>query len=171
MAAFSKLGPDGDPTKAGVKGAVRLAQAPGGKTRIVAEITGLSPGRHAFRIHESGDVSGGCAGAGAIYNPKAAGKKQEAEDKKKAEAGDKAEARVGDLGNVVAGADGAATLDIEAPLVQLSGAQTVIGKSFVVHADADEPAEAGKEKSDAAGARLACGVIKKAVEKPKANSD
>jgi len=69
---------------------------------------------------------------------------------------------VGDLGNIVAGDDGIAKFEIEDKLVQLSGEKTVIGRSFVVHADKDDLGDGGHELSKSsgnAGGRQACGVI------------
>ena len=37
--------------------------------RIVGELSGLSPGLHGFHIHETGDLSDECRGAGGHYNP------------------------------------------------------------------------------------------------------
>ena len=46
--AICIMNPDGD---SGVKGLVKLTQPQGGKTKIVAEISGLTPGQHGFHIH------------------------------------------------------------------------------------------------------------------------
>lgn len=48
------------------------------------------------------------------------------------------ERHVGDLGNIVAGEDGVAEGVIEDALIQLSGEYSVIGRSFMVHADPDD---------------------------------
>ena len=76
------------------------------EARIIAIISGLTAGEHAVKIHESGDLSAGCSGAGAIYNP--LGVDVEADP----------EARpVGDLGTVTADSEGVARLDLRDPLV------------------------------------------------------
>ena len=72
------------------------------------------------------------------------------------------ERHVGDLGNVNAGEDGVANFELEDHLIHLSGEFSVIGRSFVVHADEDDLGLGGHELSKTtgnAGARLACGVI------------
>ena len=69
---------------------------------------------------------------------------------------------VGDLGNVTAGADGVANFELEDDLVMIYGENSVVGRSFVVHADVDDLGDGGHELSPTtgnAGARLACGTI------------
>mmetsp|Transcript_1231 Transcript_1231/g.2245 ORF Transcript_1231/g.2245 Transcript_1231/m.2245 type:complete len:161 (-) Transcript_1231:181-663(-) len=141
--------PDGD---SGVKGLVKMVQPAGGKTKITAEITGLTAGTHGFHIHQFGNLIEGCKTAGPHYNPE--GKTHGAPDRE--------ERHVGDLGNVVAGDDGKAVFELEDHLVHLTGPTSVIGRSFVVHADVDDLGDGGHELSKTtgnAGARLACGVI------------
>ena len=147
--AICMMHPDGG---SGVTGVVKLEQPQGGKTKIVAEIKGLTPGKHGFHIHEFGNLSEGCKTAGPHFNP--FGKTHGAPDRE--------ERHVGDLGNVVAGDDGVAKFELEDHLVQLTGEHTVIGRSFVVHADVDDLGDGGHELSKTtgnAGGRLACGVI------------
>ena len=81
---------------------------------------------------------------------------------------------VGDLGNITAGEDGVAEGKIVDHLVKISGPYSVIGRSFMVHADPDDlgkgdnsmagsnPPVNGKvsKVTGNAGARIACGVIK-----------
>ena len=147
--AICMMHPDGG---SGVTGVVKLEQPQGGKTKISAEIKGLTPGKHGFHIHEFGNLSEGCKTAGPHFNP--FGKTHGAPDRE--------ERHVGDLGNVVAGDDGVAKFELEDHLVQLTGEHTVIGRSFVVHADVDDLGDGGHELSKTtgnAGGRLACGVI------------
>jgi len=42
---------------------------PGKEINVNGVITGLTPGLHGFHINESADITGGCAGAGGIFNP------------------------------------------------------------------------------------------------------
>jgi Cu-Zn family superoxide dismutase len=66
-----------------------------------------------------------------------------------------AEHHVGDLGNIEADASGKAHLDWKGKM-SLGGADSIVGKSVVVHEKEDDL------KSDPAGnsgARIACGVI------------
>jgi Cu-Zn family superoxide dismutase len=62
---------------------------------------------------------------------------------------------VGDLGNIVADADGNATIDITDSRAVLSGPHSIIGRSIVVHAKADQ----FTQPSGDAGPRVAFGVI------------
>jgi len=69
---------------------------------------------------------------------------------------------VGDLGNVQAGADGVAKVDISDKLLTLSGPHSIIGRTLVCHADVDDLGKGGHELSSTtgnAGARVCCGVI------------
>ena len=69
---------------------------------------------------------------------------------------------VGDLGNLKAGEDGVAKLELEDPLVMIYGEFSVVGRSMVCHAKEDDLGKGGDEeslKTGNAGARVACGVI------------
>ncbi|KAF7721961.1 hypothetical protein EC973_003899 [Apophysomyces ossiformis] len=121
-------------------------------TTIEATITGLTPGKHGFHVHEFGDNTNGCTSAGAHFNPH--GKTHGSPDSE--------ERHAGDLGNVVADADGKATLKIEDKQVKLIGPHSVIGRTIVVHAAEDDLGQGGHELSKTtgnAGDRWACGVI------------
>ncbi|VDN40738.1 unnamed protein product [Gongylonema pulchrum] len=67
---------------------------------------------------------------------------------------------VGDLGNVEAGQDGVAHINITDKHIQLLGPQSVIGRSMIVHADKDDLGKGEGEKKEEslktgnAGARL-----------------
>jgi Cu-Zn family superoxide dismutase len=82
-----------------VMGKVTFTQQADG-IEVEAELTGLTPGKHGFHVHEFGDCSkmdGSCAGG--HFNP----------DKMKHGSPDASERHVGDLGNIAADADGKAT--------------------------------------------------------------
>ena len=49
--AVCVMHPDGG---SGVSGIVRMTQVEGHKTKIVADVKGLTPGDHGFHIHEMG---------------------------------------------------------------------------------------------------------------------
>jgi len=119
---------------------------------VTGEINSLSKGLHGFHIHEFGDNTNGCISAGAHFNPH--GKEHGApEDENR---------HVGDLGNVEAGDDGIAKVNITDKLLSLTGPLSIIGRSAVVHADPDDLGKGGHELSKTtgnAGGRLACGVI------------
>ena len=49
--AVCVLNPDGG---SGVSGIVKMTQTEGGKTKVVADVKGLTPGLHGFHIHQFG---------------------------------------------------------------------------------------------------------------------
>jgi superoxide dismutase, Cu-Zn family len=69
---------------------------------------------------------------------------------------------VGDLGNIVADEHGVAVVDVVDAVVQLLGPHSVIGRSVVVTAGADDEGRGGHENSlttGNSGPRIAAGVI------------
>lgn len=120
--------------------------------KVTGSVCGLQKGQHGFHIHEFGDNTNGCTSAGPHFNPLG-----------KDHGGPQADVRhVGDLGNVEAGADGVAKVNITDKLIQLQGEHSIIGRTLVVHADPDDLGKGGHELSKTtgnAGARLACGVV------------
>lgn len=135
-----------------VKGAIYFEQSGQDAVKVSGEISGLNAGKHGFHVHEFGDNTNGCMSAGAHFNPKGV------------EHGgpDAATRHVGDLGNVVAGADGKAAVNITDKMITLSGSNSIIGRTLVVHADEDDLGQGGHELSKTtgnAGARVGCGVI------------
>lgn len=151
--AVCVLNGDVDPN---VKGTVWFSQEKdGAPTAIKGEITGLSPGLHGFHVHVYGDLTNGCMSAGPHFNPT-----------NKTHGGPKDDVRhFGDLGNVKAEADGVAKLDFTDHLVALSGPNSIIGRTLVVHALQDDLGRGVADKAEEskktgnAGARLACGVV------------
>uniref|UniRef100_A0A7R9ICD9 Superoxide dismutase [Cu-Zn] n=1 Tax=Timema tahoe TaxID=61484 RepID=A0A7R9ICD9_9NEOP len=120
--------------------------------KVTGEVTGLSKGLHGFHVHEFGDNTNGCTSAGPHFNPHG-----------KDHAGPTdSDRHVGDLGNIEAGANGVAKVNITDSLISLTGAHNIIGRTVVVHADQDDLGKGGHELSKTtgnAGARSACGVI------------
>jgi Cu-Zn family superoxide dismutase len=138
-----------------IKGHIFLTQtSPTGPTLIKYDITGLDPNaKRGFHIHESGNLTAGCAAAGGHYNPFA----------KEHGAPTDATRHVGDLGNIETDAKGNAKGTITDKLVQLTGPQSVIGRSIVVHGGTDDLGKGGNadsKKTGNAGPRPACGTIK-----------
>ena len=133
-----------------VKGTILFMQAPGTPTLIKGTITGLTPGKHGFHIHEFGDMSEGCESMGGHYNPDGV------------DHGGEEKGHVGDLGNITANEEGTASFSIQANRVELIGERSVVGRGLVVHADQDDLGQGGDAeslKTGNAGDRLACGVI------------
>jgi Cu-Zn family superoxide dismutase len=137
------------PTKGNtVGGKVRFTEVAGG-VRVVADISGLTPsGKHAFHLHEFGDVSAedGSA-AGGHYNPGG-----------HPHGGPEAEQHhAGDLGNLTADAAGNAHYEIVVKDLNLCcGGMPVIGRSVIIHAKEDDLAS---QPAGNAGPRIAQGVI------------
>jgi len=129
-----------------VHGAVSFRED-GKGVRIMANIEGLSPGPHGFHIHEFGDCSSPEANsAGGHFNPS-----------DMPHAGPNAEKRhIGDLGNVEADKNGLARLEVTDNAISLAGPRSIIGRSVIVHAQADD---FKTQPTGNSGARVACGVI------------
>jgi Cu-Zn family superoxide dismutase len=146
----------GEPTKAvavlhptkgsNVEGIVTFTKS-GDEMKIVADITGLTPGKHGFHIHELGDCSSpdGKA-AGGHFNPT-----------NNPHAGhDVAQRHEGDMGNIEADSSGKAHLDLTDSMMMMSGEKSIIGRSVIVHEKADD---LKSQPTGDAGGRVACGVI------------
>ncbi|BCR89439.1 superoxide dismutase SOD1 [Aspergillus chevalieri] len=108
--------------------------------------------QRAFHVHQFGDNTNGCTSAGPHFNPH--GKPHGAPED--------TERHVGDLGNFQTNAEGNAVGSKEDKFVKLFGAESVLGRTLVVHAGTDDLGRGGNEESKKtgnAGARPACGVI------------
>ena len=133
-----------------VNGTVTFTEVADG-VQVQADITGMTPGKHGFHVHEFGDCSAvDASSAGAHFNPT---------DQPHAAAD--AEARhVGDMGNVEADASGTAKLDyLDHNMSLAHGQESIIGRSVVVHAKEDD---LKSQPAGDSGARVACGVIGRA---------
>ena len=118
----------------------------GDDIRGVADIQNLTPGKHGFHIHEKGDCSApDASSAGAHFNP----------TMKHHGGPTSLDHHTGDLGNIEADASGKAHLDWKGKL-SLTGKDSIIGKSVVVHEKEDD---LKTDPSGNSGARLACGPI------------
>ena len=122
----------------------------GGKVVVIARVAGLSPGNHGFHIHEKGDCSSGDGmSAGGHFNPH--GKPHAATSTP--------DRHAGDMPMLIADGYGDANLTVELDVVTVgSGTADVIGKSVIVHKDPDD---FKTQPTGNAGARVACGVIRK----------
>jgi Cu-Zn family superoxide dismutase len=123
----------------------------GDGVHLTGEIGGLAPGStHGIHIHEIGDCSAADASsAGGHFNPTGAAHGKV----------DTATHHGGDMDNIVADAEGVATVNVHARGVVLGGgaANDAVGKAVVVHAAPDDYTS---QPSGNAGARVACGVIR-----------
>ena len=135
----------------GVHGTVTFTKSDGA-LRVVADIEGLTPGKHGFHLHEYGDCSAPDAtSAGGHFNP----------DGQAHSGPTAAERHCGDLGNLTAAADGRAHLDWTDPLLSFGGVHSIIGLAVILHAGEDDLTS---QPTGNAGGRVACGVI--GVAKP-----
>ena len=132
-----------------VQGNVVFRQEAAGGIRVVAEVSGLTPGSHGFHVHETGDCSAPDAtSAGGHFNPHqtAHGKVGEGEY------------HSGDLPSLEADSDGNARVNVVLESVELTGDHSIIGRGLIVHADPDDYTT---QPTGNAGARVACAVIQK----------
>jgi Cu-Zn family superoxide dismutase len=114
---------------------------------IAGDITGLTPGKHGFHVHEFGDISSADGLAtGGHFNP----------DKEKHGGPEDTERHVGDLGNIVADEDGKASFKVTDKLIKLHGPHSIVGHGLIVHAKADD---LKTQPTGDAGGRVAQGVI------------
>ena len=155
LSACATMEPDGPSATAVVRpasgsqvhGEAKFTQV-GSRVRVRAEIAGLSPGAHGFHIHEKGDCSAADGmSTGGHFNPQS----------KKHGAPDAADRHAGDLGNLVADEYGKATLTLMVDGISVGkGANGVIGRGLIVHANADD---LKTDPTGNAGGRYGCGVI------------
>ncbi|XP_037946538.1 extracellular superoxide dismutase [Cu-Zn] isoform X3 [Teleopsis dalmanni] len=136
-----------------VKGNITFTQnACGENVYIRIYVTGLTPGKHGFHVHEKGDLTNGCLSTGGHYNPE-----------KVDHAAPNDEVRhVGDLGNIEANEYGVVDTMLTDHVISLSGKRAVIGRGIVIHSDADDLGKTNhpdSKKTGNAGSRVACGII------------
>jgi len=134
-----------------VRGVVHFVQH-GDVVKVSGKVTGLTPGKHGFHVHQFGDLTSLEDGksAGGHYNPT---------NKPHGRPSDR-QRHVGDLGNIVADSNGTAMIDIQDSVIKLGGPHSILGRGLVVHAGADK----FTQPTGDAGARVALGVIGVAQE-------
>lgn len=135
--------------KSQTKGTVSFKEVEGG-VEVTAEVEGLSPGDHAYHVHEKGDCSApDGSSAGGHFNP----------NNHKHGSPDDPEHHEGDFGNLTAGKDGKATKTFVMKGITLGDDTTsVVGKGFIIHEKADD---FKTQPTGNAGGRIACGVIER----------
>lgn len=129
-----------------VSGVVNFTQVEGG-VKIVADVTGLTPGEHGFHIHEFGDCSASDAmSAGGHFNP----------SHEEHGAPGAAHHHSGDFGNLVADISGKAHYELLSKSIAFTGPNSILGRGMIVHEKMDD---LHSQPVGNAGARVACGVI------------
>lgn len=120
-----------------------------GKVTFKVTVQNISPGEHAVHIHENGDCSDNASGAGDHWSPN-----NNQHGKRNVDLNHHA----GDLGNIRIDDDGSGVLTMTVLGWSVGGADStsILGKSVVVHADADDFAT---QPGGNAGDRIGCGVI------------
>jgi superoxide dismutase, Cu-Zn family len=130
------------------RGTVDFYETPKG-VRVVAKVTGLTPGLHGFHIHEKGDCSApDGSSAGPHFNPTGA----------KHGGPHDAMRHAGDFGNIKADASGTAVFEHLDHLITFDGPNSIIGRGVIVHANPDDLVSQTPTPGNA-GPRVACGVI------------
>ncbi|MDP9173405.1 MAG: superoxide dismutase family protein [Planctomycetota bacterium] len=129
-----------------VAGKVTFTQSADG-VMVVADITGLTPGKHGFHIHQFGDLSDPKgASAGGHYNPEGEAHGLPGSPHH----------HPGDMGNLEADADGKAHLEITLAGATLAGDKDpILGRSIIIHAKEDD----GGQPTGNAGGRIGGGII------------
>jgi len=131
-----------------VGGTVTFTQEKDG-VKIVADVKGLSPGKHGFHVHEFGDLTSlDGKSLGGHFNPDNA-----------PHAGPDADQRhVGDLGNIEADTSGHGHYERVDKVISLDmcDPHCIIGRGMVVHAGEDD---LSTQPTGNAGARVAVGII------------
>jgi Cu-Zn family superoxide dismutase len=130
----------------GITGTVTFTQEAGG-VRVVADVSGLPPGKHGFHIHQNGECVPPFTSAGDHLNPW-----------NMAHGCSPGQVRhLGDLTNLEAGADGKAHYDQLTDRISLVDPyHQIAGKSILIHAGEDD---CKTQPSGNSGDRIACGVI------------
>jgi superoxide dismutase, Cu-Zn family len=132
-----------------VSGTARFTQS-GNRVLVKIDVAGLNPGQeHGMHAHEKGDCSAADgASAGGHFNP--AGKPHGAQG------GDH---HAGDMPALKADASGRASVSFELAGVNVgSGPQNLVGRSLIIHKEADDYKT---QPTGNSGTRIACGVIQR----------
>jgi superoxide dismutase, Cu-Zn family len=115
--------------------------------QVTGDFQGLSKGKHGMHIHEFGDCnSPDGTSAGGHFNPMSM-----------SHAGPMDHMRhMGDMGNIEADDSGKAHVEYVDPMLSFDGANSIIGRSVIVHAKEDDMKT---QPTGNSGPRIGCGVI------------
>jgi len=112
----------------------------------------MPPGKHGFHVHRTGNISNG---------PHTLCDHFTSRGKSHGDLNDP-DAHNGDLGNLEVGENGECSVQFRALYISLSGANSIIGRSLVVHADRDDLGKGSFPDSATtghSGERLLYGII------------
>jgi Cu-Zn family superoxide dismutase len=129
-----------------VAGVVLFEKAAGG-VKITANISGLTPGKHGFHIHEFGDCSAAdytTAGPHFMMAGESHGAPMSASSHN------------GDMGNLEADSTGTAHMEWIDAEISFSGPTSILGRAIIVHEKEDD---LKTQPTGNSGARIACAVI------------
>lgn len=118
------------------------------KVHITGIVSGLTPGKHGIHVHTNGNCdSPDAMSAGGHYSPYGG----------RHNAPTSPDRHLGDLGNIVAGPDGVAKVDltVEGMTLALIGTNSIIDRAIVIHANEDD----FSDPTGNSGPRVACGII------------
>jgi superoxide dismutase, Cu-Zn family len=124
----------------------------GGQILVTVKVSGLKPNsEHGFHVHEKGDCSAADAtSAGGHFNPDGAPHGHHGQGNRHA----------GDMPNLVANGKGEASTSFKISQMRLDNKKYgILNRAVVIHANPDDYKS---QPAGNAGARIACGVIKKA---------
>ena len=131
-----------------ISGQATFTEEKGG-LMVEAMVTGLTPGKHGFHIHENGSCDDSGKAAGGHFNPDKSMHGFMPKD-------GMAHAHPGDMGNIEAGADGTGSVNVFLAGVSLKdGNYAVAGKAIIVHEKEDDFGQ----PTGNAGGRIGCGII------------
>ena len=131
-----------------VRGTVHFYETPKG-VHVVAKVSGLTPGKHGFHVHEAGDCSApDFTSAKGHFNP--AGMKHGGPND--------AERHAGDFGNLEADASGNAKADFVDAHITFDGPTSILDRGVIVHEKEDDLKSQTPTPGNA-GKRVACGKI------------
>jgi superoxide dismutase, Cu-Zn family len=127
-------------------GTITFTKVDGG-VKVVADLQGLSKGKHGMHIHEFGDCSAtDGTSAGGHYNPMAMPHSGPMESMR----------HQGDMGNIEADASGKAHLEYVDKMIDLEGKNSIMGRSIIIHKGEDD---LKTQPTGNSGPRIACGTI------------